>query len=283
LAYSFNIFWGFNGALAAVRYPSEWEAAREVIDSEGLDAGLLVLPWDSYSEYAWVPNDDKTVRTLPKAYFAQPQVFPEIVIKRGGIFDQSSSPEQAYVKALIDEGHNRDDFGARIVPLGVRFVVLTDSAEAGSYYRFLHNQSDLELLMETDSITLFRNRDDAPRAYWSPEPFLGPDAIEALATRISPARYEVGAGQGYLIFVPPDSTASGWRLNGVMPLTQDPEYLAVWEAPTEGASIAYAPFRTNLIWITISGGSALALLAIWTANLFFGPRIYRWLLPFGRR
>ncbi|TDB89175.1 hypothetical protein E1264_08990 [Actinomadura sp. KC216] len=48
-----TLAWGAAGDLRAVRYPDDWERARQIIHADPVGGDVLVLPWASYRSYAW--------------------------------------------------------------------------------------------------------------------------------------------------------------------------------------------------------------------------------------
>ncbi len=259
-AFTFTMLWGFNGDLKTTEFPKDWHAARDIVNADSPDVGILVLPWDSYTDYDWVPNKDQAVRTLARAFFDQPLVYPKNVIRRSGIFGQSFSPEQAYVKSLLDEAFVNSDFGSKLPLLGARYVLLSKDSREASFYRFLFIQNDLELVMDTPTLALFKNGSEVHRAYLSETPDASGPLREAAVTRLSMYRYEVEAkeaGSPYIVFVPPNNDVDGWRLEGLEGIESEPGYFGVFPL-NEGGILRYEPFYTNLVWYSVS----LAFLAL---------------------
>jgi len=257
--FTFTMLWGFSGDLKTAEFPSDWYAARDIVDADSPDAGILVLPWDSYTDYGWVPNKDQPVRTLARAFFDQPLVYPKNVIRRSGIFGQSFSPEQAYVKSLLDEAFANSDFGSKLPLLGARYVLLSKDSREASFYRFLFIQNDLELVMDTPTLALFKNGNEVHRAYLPETPDASGPLREAAITRLWKYTYEVEAketGSSYIVFVPPNNDIDGWRLEGI---ESEPGYFGVFPL-SEGGILRYEPFYTNLVWSSVSS-AFLALIA----------------------
>lgn len=263
-AYSFTMFWGFHGYVRAVSYPPEWRAVRNILDADGRDAGVLTLPWDSYIEYGWVPNRDNAVRTLARAFFSQPLVYPERVIRQPGIYSQSFGPEQAYVQNLINQANTEESLGAKLVPLGVRYVILAKDIRGATFYRFLYRQNDLELVLDAPTIALFRNRHEVSRAYLADAPEIPEDIGQlrpAEAVRLSPFRYQVrDAISPYVVFIPSNADSSGWRLGGQAAVS-GPGYYGVFRVRGDGV-LTYQPFYFNLIWYSVSGVALAGVTAI---------------------
>jgi hypothetical protein len=239
-----------------------------MLDGQAGDTNVLVLPWDTYAAYDWVPNQDKTVRTLARAYFPQTLIYPKHVLNRGGIASQSYAPEQAYVNELMKRAPLRTDFGAQIAEIGAGYVLLakTDSYANAAY---LYDQDDLELLFDGSTIALFRNRHSVTRVHaagaegggtaWQGKSVAvearSPVSYRLLDDSPAPVRY---------VFFPPNGDITGWRLDGNRPLPGGPEYRGVFPAGVKG-ELTYLPARRNMQFAAVSLaalGLSLAIAAL---------------------
>ncbi len=284
-AYTFTMFWGFHGYVRPVDYPEDWYAVREFLAADREDASVLVLPWESYLEYSWVPNADRNVRSLAPAFFGAHLVHAKGIIRRPGIYSQSFAPEQDYVESLLDDAWSRLDFGARLRSLGAKYVVLVkEGLQKGMEFAFLYGQNDLQVVLDTPTIALFRNRLPVSRLYVADTPDL-PDGntAAARAVRLSPVRYQLTGDPGYryMLFSPPNLDMKYWRLEG-QGLDHSPSrMMGIFEAGT-GVVATYRPFYANLAWYAVSGAALAATLALagWGAVPGRAARTFR--RPFQR-
>ncbi len=264
-AYTFTMFWGFHGYVQPVDYPEDWYAVREFLKADQEDSSALVLPWESYLEYSWVPNAEKTVRSLAPAFFGGQLVHAKGIIRRPGIYSQSFAPEQDYVESVLDDAWSRLDFGARLRPLGARYVILVkEGFQKGMEFSFLYSQDDLQLVMDTPTISLFRNRLPVSRLYASGTPDLpGRDTVEARAVRLSPVRYRLSGdlGYSYMLFSPPNLDMKHWRLEGQAEDYSPSRMMGIFKAAA-GQVATYRPFYANLAWYGVSGAALAATLAM---------------------
>jgi hypothetical protein len=267
--YAFTMFWGFNGRLGLAHYPADWAQAKEILDSVPVDTNVLVLPWDTYTDYAWVSNEDPSVRTLARAYFPQPLIFPKHVLNRGGIAGQSSSPEQLFMNDLVFRAPSRTDFGSQVAKMGAGFVLLSKS---GAYqnFNYLFRQDDLELLLDGETIALFRNRVAVQRLHLKADAAgnVGPPVNVISA---SPVKYIIEGpfAQAY-VFFPPNADASGWQLDGRAAMPGGPGYSGVFEMTGEDGEFIYEPFKRNILWLFVSVATLGLLAAAMTADYFRG-------------
>ncbi|MCX5068170.1 hypothetical protein OOJ91_20215 [Micromonospora lupini] len=51
-----GLAWGLGGQLDTVRYPAEWSAVREVVNTDPVGGSLVSLPWSSFRAYRWAGN-----------------------------------------------------------------------------------------------------------------------------------------------------------------------------------------------------------------------------------
>ncbi len=262
LAYSFTLFWGFNGYVKATSYPEDWYTVRRILKEDAGDYGILVLPWESYMPYPWVPNRDSSVRTPARNFFEGNLIYPKQVIRRGGIYAQSFAPEQPYIKSLLAQSPTFRDLGARLRPLAVKYVVLEKGGRQLARYNFLYDQQDLELVLDGETIALFRNRHPVSRVYVSSSPDLSGGLEVAQVARLSHVRYRIEAqGDGYLVVVPPNYDIGQWRLDGQPSMSPSPGFYGVFPA-TGGGVLAYRPFSKNVVWYSVSAASLFMVLSV---------------------
>lgn len=259
-AYTYTALLGFGGRLQPVSYPDDWQQAQDVLDREAGESSILLLPWNTYMEYPWLPNEEKSARTLAKAYFSQSLIFPKSVIKRAGIFGQSSSPEQEYIRDLLNDSLLRTDFGERISELAVSHVLLV-KAEEWEQFDYLNSQLSLELAFDGPSVRLYRNLVNTSRL----ELLTGENAEVTLKKNSSGEyRYSiVPSGETDVRFISPNGDIEGWRLDGDRPEDTSDQFSGTFVA-TDSGVIEYYPARNALVWILISALALISVLALTT-------------------
>lgn len=259
-AYTYTALLGFGGRLQPVSYPDDWQLAQDVLDREAGESSILLLPWNTYMEYPWLPNEEKSARTLAKAYFSQSLIFPKNVIKRAGIFGQSSSPEQEYIRDLLNDSPLRTDFGERISKLAASHVLVVKAGE-WEQFDYLDSQIGLELAFDGPTVRLYRNLVTTSRL----ELLTGENA-EITLEKKSPGEYRysiVSSGDTNVRFIAPNGDIEGWRLDGDRPEITSDQFSGTFVA-TDSGVIEYYPARSTLGWILISVLALIAVLALTT-------------------
>ncbi|MBI4308667.1 MAG: hypothetical protein HY684_07675 [Chloroflexi bacterium] len=284
LAYSYGMF-GFFGQVQVTDFPRSWYEVNEQLQQDPDDVWVLVLPWHLYMDYRWLPDRDKRLASPAHLFFAKP-VYAGDNVEAGAIYSQSTSPASHYIEALIKEGGSHDNLGNLLTPLNVRYILLLHEVDYSSY-DFLYRQRDMEVQLQRDDLTLFRNKAPAARAYAvqqappSPPPAtskqqsqdtsaaplaaalaaMGQTRLESLAVQPDgPWRWRVaGAPRPYVTFpVPPKAGFTSWTFNGEPPLRQA-GYLPVWRSSLGGGVIVYERFYRVLLPSYIASGVVVLL------------------------
>jgi len=159
-----------------------------------------------------------------------------------------SPPTQRYVESLLLNRKNITNLGELLIPLNVKYVLLTKEVDYKEYL-FLLNQTDLELIKETGNFFVFKNKHPVSRFYLSQSPKADPLTFTPIPyTQHSPVKFTANASSGYLIFIPPNLDSDYWELNGAPSLAQG--FYAVYHA-AEG-EVYYRRFDTYLIGYIVS-------------------------------
>jgi len=105
--------------------------------------------------FHWVPNKDK--RIANPAPFFDKEVISGKNIEILGIYRQVYTPYQLYIDHLLSKKDEIMNFGEPISIIGVKYILLTKEVDYKKYF-FLFNQSDLELVLETENFYVFKNK-----------------------------------------------------------------------------------------------------------------------------
>jgi hypothetical protein len=120
----------------------------------GTGAGnILVLPWHIYMEYPF--TNGRVIANVGPTTFRR-NVISGDNVQADGVETQSTSPRSAYLEQLFDDGTNVRQFGELVGPLGVQYVVLSKAVDWSSY-SWLNHQSDLKLVLDDQSLEVWRN------------------------------------------------------------------------------------------------------------------------------
>ncbi|WP_277554144.1 hypothetical protein [Halobaculum limi] len=152
---------GFGGQFEATDYPDDWHAVEEQLADDDAEFRTLYLPWHQYIRYEWAGG---TVAAPAPLFFG-----PDTVASRDpdlGIGSQATDPTHRRIGALLADDPG-DGFGAAVAPLGVKYVVVSQTAD---YERYVTLDADpaLETVYRGDRLVLYENRafDGGDPASW---------------------------------------------------------------------------------------------------------------------
>ena len=163
ICYTVPMAMGFGGAFQPATYPEDWHQADDRFDADDGAYRVLYLPWHQYMTYDWAGG---TVASPAPLFFDAPVVSsrdPDL-----GVGSQATDPTHRRIRALLDADDNAA-FGASVAPLGVKYVVLSKTADYRRY-DFLRDQSDMAILSEGPHLVVFENRafEAGTAADWPP-------------------------------------------------------------------------------------------------------------------
>jgi hypothetical protein len=152
LLFSANMLFGIGGSPVVRDYPAGWKEAKTFLQPDGGDGRVLVLPWHAYINFSWV---GRTIDNPAALFFPGDIIFGKN-IETGGIYSESSDPDQLYIQALLENRPNLDDFGHLVAPLNVAYIILLKEVDHQEY-AFLYRQTDLEIALDNTELVIFRN------------------------------------------------------------------------------------------------------------------------------
>lgn len=215
LIYSFTFFNGFAGQIKSTNYPNDWYEINQLLNNDSQDFKVLFFPWHGYMDFRWVNNTDKRIANPARKFFDKETIIGTS-IDIGDIYREDNSPEQLYIDSLINTDNNITNFGKLISILNVKYILLAKEADYNEY-KFLFNQSDLELIKETENLYVLRNKNEAALIYQTDDiNNIESKKIALDYEKISPLRYKLGdARKNYIVFTEPYN--SDWKLDGKEP------------------------------------------------------------------
>jgi len=151
LGYTPNIFGGLAGQITSTSLPSAYQRVDALMATGS--GNILALPWHLYMEYPFT-NARVVANVAPMSF--QRNVISGDNVESGGVETQSTSPRSAYLGQLFANGPVIHVFGALVAPLGVQYVVVAKAVDWMSY-RWLADQKDLRLVLNTSSLEVWRN------------------------------------------------------------------------------------------------------------------------------
>lgn len=172
----------FGTKVDAVRPSAAWRQADRLVGPG--PAGVLALPWHQYLSY---PSTRSPVANLAPTRFRAPVASGDNV-ELPGLTTTSSRQRSQYLEERFRQGPTLTDFGAQIEPAGLGWVLLVKTVDWTSY-RWLDQQQDLERVLDTPELALYRST--APTA-------LSPDS----ASQQGLASWRVRAPAGRAVPIP---------------------------------------------------------------------------------
>ncbi|MGW0801679.1 hypothetical protein [Nonomuraea sp. NPDC002799] len=141
--------WGSLGALGAVSYPESWTAARAVIRQDHEAGDVLVLPFESYRQFAW--NGGRPVLDPAQRFFAVPgrRVVSNDVVRVGDMVVESEDARALEVEHVL-EGPSPDLAGA-----GFRYVIV-DAGTGEEQRQFRIWLRSARVLVDAGDLRLYR-------------------------------------------------------------------------------------------------------------------------------
>ena len=215
LLYSFSFFTGFNTEIKPCDFPEDWYEVKKLIESDKEDFKVLFLPWHLYMDFKWVCNKDKRIANPAPSFFSK-DVISGKNIEIGSIYSQIHSPYQEYMASILKNKDCIRDFGRLVSFMGVKYIVLAKEADYANYL-FLFNQSDLELVKETENLLVFKNL-EFKGIVFSVDSLENPRVFKKLKyKKVSPVEYIIeDEPLNYIVVA--EEYSDAWRMDGEKPL-----------------------------------------------------------------
>ncbi|MCL0042991.1 hypothetical protein M1N17_00905 [Dehalococcoidia bacterium] len=276
LGFSFHFFTTVGRQIEVTDYPAEWIETRKIVHEGAGSLQTLVLPWQHYMWYPWLPNAEKKMANPARRFFETPVIMGDSL----GIGVQDVlNPMSRYVDTVLKSEPQDKDLGASVIPLGVKYIVLFRT-NISEYDRiFLADQTDLIERYSGESIILYENTHSVSRFYSVP------DSQESLKTReelvaldyisMSPIDFKTElVADTQIGFVPPqNSTIDGWALDNLAREDTLWEFLPVFDPAVESAHLTYP--RYGQVYIPVAFISGFSFVMIVGFLLISRMRQYR--------
>ena len=215
--YSFTFFNGFAGQIKSTDYPKDWYEINNYLNEDEQDFKILFFPWHGYITFKWVNNTDKRIAN-PARHFFDKEVISVTNAEIGEIYREVNTSDQLYIDSLLNKRNEITNFGELISILNVKYILLTKEADYKKYF-FLFNQSDLELIKETQTLYIFKNKYNVIKIYQTDDiNNIGSEKIMVDYEKINPVRFRLqnNIKKKYIVFT--ESYSEDWKLDGKDPI-----------------------------------------------------------------
>ncbi len=215
LVYSFTFFNGFAGQIKPTDYPNDWYEINNYLNDDKQDFKVLFFPWHGYMNFKWVNNTDKRIANPARNFFDK-EVIAGTTVELGGIYRQDNNPDQIYVDNLLKRKDEIKNFGELISILNVKYIILTKEVDY-KRYKFLFNQTDLDIIKETQNLYVFKNKVDVLKIYQTDNVTNITEKTVVNYEKINPVKFKIGdIKKKYIIFTEPYS--EDWKLGSKGPI-----------------------------------------------------------------
>lgn len=154
--------YGYNNQIYPLDYPDSWSQAQNwLADNHQNPPRVLFLPWHMYLPFSF--TNYRTIANPAAQFFTAAEVVYGNNNEVGGTFGrpfieaENSDSEHQYIQDTLDAGFSGTDFGARLAPLGVEYIMLATDTRDAADYDFLYRQNDLEMAWSQTDLILWRN------------------------------------------------------------------------------------------------------------------------------
>jgi hypothetical protein len=157
--YSYTMF-GFHDQLNPMDYPQGWYEANDFLNHDPEDCNVLFFPWHLYMTFSW---SERRIANPAGSFFDTPVIQGDN-IEAGPIYSQSTSQVSKYIEFLLRRNNEYSNFGELVAPLNVKYIILAKEADH-KQYDFLHEQEDLEVVLENENLVVFENGHETTKIY----------------------------------------------------------------------------------------------------------------------
>lgn len=154
LLYSPLMLWGFGGQLRPVDYPKDWYEVNRFLNADKDGFKVLFLPWHEYMAFTFA---GRVIVNPARDFFDKPTIRGDNM-EFGPIYTQSGNPVSRYIEKNIVFNPTPEALGKKLKLLKIKYVILAKEADY-ERYSFLDEQKDLELVKDTENLSVYRNEE----------------------------------------------------------------------------------------------------------------------------
>lgn len=147
-----TMFWGFAGQLSPRQYPPDWYSVNDWLNQDHTSFRVLSLPWHLYMHY---PFAGRIIANPTEDFFDKPTlVSNELEHKKAS--PTSPNADKKQLTKLLPAAADNPGFGDELSALDIKYVLLAKTYDYKEY-AYLDHHPDLQLVMETRNLKLYRN------------------------------------------------------------------------------------------------------------------------------
>jgi len=208
-AYTPTMFFSFWGQIHTTDYPNDWYEVNSYLNNDTQDFNVLFLPWHLYMDFKWIPNTDKRIANPAESFFDKPTIKGDNV-EVGTIYSSSNRPISKYIEPKLKNLTGND-----LKLLNVKYIIVAKEIDYKNYL-YLLNQSDLELVKETENLILLKNKHEVSKFYQLND-LEKLDLMPLKYEKLSPVKYKINTPtKKYIIFT--ENYNKNWQLGNQQPL-----------------------------------------------------------------
>ena len=233
-------FGGLVGQVKLTRLPRSWQQVNAAM---GPGPGrVLVLPWHLYLAFPYTQN--RAIANPASQLLRRPVISGDNV-QLPHLPTTSTSPRSVYLTKALAQAPFHSDFGAKLAPLGVTYVLVEKTVDWRNY-GWLHIQSDLHTVYNSPSLRLYRNTAFAPQAA-----ILSNNKVLATGKRTSAITYRLPATPAGATVQISEPYQAGWVLDR-RPGRPSRSGTVEWKGPLPAGIATFTPWRLAVTGAVIS-------------------------------
>jgi len=148
------MFLGFCGQLSPRHYPADWQKIDQKLSSDADSFQTLFLPWHLYMHFAFA---GRIIANPAESYFEKPVLVSNDPEFNGASVTSEDPIKQDLGQNILPNASQSANLGEKLAAKRIKYIIFAKESDAPDY-DYLDKQSDLELIQETDSLKLYRNK-----------------------------------------------------------------------------------------------------------------------------
>lgn len=154
LGFTRPMVWGFNGQLLPRQYPADWFTMNDQLNHDQTNFKVLFLPWHLYMSYDF---SERIIATPAVKFFDK-----AMIVNQNPEFERASPSKPTAEQALLNNhilpaATHKDELGSQLSLLNIKYVLLAKELDYSSY-KYLDTQKDLQIVQESATLKLYRNK-----------------------------------------------------------------------------------------------------------------------------